>query len=271
MTTAAVPSSPVDAATVVVLRDRPSGLEVYLVRRSKQSAFMGGVYVFPGGKVDPADADPAFGDAPDAGHVLGLMPDRARAHFVAAVRETLEEAGIWLGAPAPPHAIDAVRDGLRAKQPFAALVAAHGLHVTFDALRYLSHWVTPSAEPRRFSARFFLARSPAGDHGGIDDHEIIDGLWARPSDAIARYAASEIDLAPPTLRTLAGLVGLPNVDAALATAPHAPVVTLAPELVFESGSPRLVLGGDPLHPHAPGETRRRFEMEGRRWKMVFEG
>ncbi len=258
-------SIPLPAATVLLARDSADGPEVYLVRRSKSVRFMGGVYVFPGGKVDAEDADPdvlaALQGADDAEEVLGLAAPQAAAHLVAAIRETLEEAGLLLGTGDATSARAAL-----AEQSFPEVLRTHGLTLDGRALRYWSHWITPPVEPRRFSARFFAARAPFGQSAAIDVGELTEGAWFTPREAIARYYANELDLAPPTLFTLAEVQALPDVDAILAAAPHRPVVPYAPEL---AAGPSLVLAGDPLHPTAPGDTLRRFALREGRWHREF--
>lgn len=280
-TTASPPAAkpPADAATVLLLRNAPSGsFEVFLCRRSTKSTFMGGVYVFPGGRVDAADAGPALQaaargrEAEACGAMLGLPADRAVAHWIAAIRETLEEAGVWLGDPSPVattamcQALMATRDDATA---FAAMVERHGLRFDLSRLRYFAHWVTPTVEPKRFSARFFIAALPADEAAVIDGHEIIDGKWLTPSDAIARYKAREFDLAPPTLHSLMVLAAATDIQAALTLATDAPVSTHAPEAVFEGSRLSLVLAGDAAHPHSPGPERRRFTLIDGCWN--YEG
>lgn len=213
-----------DAATVLVVRDSPEGPEVFFVKRAAGMRFMGGAYVFPGGRLDAEDADPAVPCdlAADAcARRLG-EPDgaRARALHVAAMRECLEESGLLLAVGgAAPDAADALRAALATKErpALAALLAAHGVTLACAALVPWSRWVTPRQETKRFDARFFVAQAPADVSGARHDgSETVASGWLTPREAIARARRAEIVLAPPTWRTLAEIAEVPDVATLLA-------------------------------------------------------
>ena len=180
------------AATVMLLRDTAGGLEVFMLRRTNAAVFAGGMYVFPGGKVDPSDGDG------DEGFV------------VAAIRECYEECGVLLavdpqgqmvddGHPALAHR-EAVYDG---SVDVRALAADHGLRLATDQLVWMSHWITPKGEAtRRFDTRFYVAASPVGQSSHHDDSETVASMWVRPADAIASFEAGELQLMPPTITNL---------------------------------------------------------------------
>ena len=180
------------AATVMLLRDTAPGVEVFMLRRTQNAAFAGGMYVFPGGKVDAADGE---GD---------------EGYRVAAVRECYEEAGVLLavdadgamvsdGHPALAHRT-AVYDG---EVDVRALAAQHGLRLATDAMPWMSHWITPKGETaRRFDTRFFMAASPAGQTSHHDDNETVASMWVRPADALELFEAGELQLMPPTVTNL---------------------------------------------------------------------
>ena len=231
-----------DAATVALLRDTSDGVEVYLLRRVRAMAFAGGMHVFPGGAVDPADAEVGGGWAgpppSEFAAALGCDEPLARALVRAAVRETFEESGVLLAGPSGDTVLgdvstdewEAERSALEARaQSLSELLARRGLVLRADLLRPCAHWITPELEPRRFDTRFFVARVPAGqvcrEAGGEADHR----LWVRPQDALDRG----LGMMPPTAAVLADLAAAPDVAAALA-APR----TIRPVL------PRLVLGDD---------------------------
>ncbi len=260
-------SEPRDAATVVLVRPTSPAFEVLLLRRHGKSGFMANAYVFPGGKRDEAD-----GQAPsdrlglsgdEAAQVLGedLTPERALGHFVAAARETWEEARVWLGTG--PTASDVESGTL-----FFDLLGRPETQVTLAALRYLAFWTTPVVEPRRFATRFFVCEVPADQVARHDAHETTEHLWLAPAEAVARYAEGTLALAPPTLRILEELAGCPTVAAALALAPHAPMSSTTPEFLMDGTAACLVLPGDPLHPTAPGTVPDRFVLQGGRWLSV---
>jgi 8-oxo-dGTP pyrophosphatase MutT (NUDIX family) len=196
----AAPAHP--AATVLLLRDRPGGVEVYLQRRPRRFGFAGGLWVYPGGRVDGADRDPAIdghwaGPSPDAwAHRLGVRVDDARGYVVAACREMLEEAGVLLAWPAarPRDLAIARRDLLSGARNLAQVVGDLDVRVDTSLLRYWAWWVTPEAEPRRFDTRFFVARLPAGAAVTPHEREVVEEMWA--------HAPVGGAMLPPTHHTL---------------------------------------------------------------------
>ena len=170
-----VPSPARDAATVALVRDAANGLEVYLLRRVRGMAFAGGMHVFPGGSVDPADATADLGWAgPPAGEwaqAFATTAPLARSLVCAAVRETFEESGVLLAGASDDDLLpdvssddwEAERVALEAREhSLSELLARRGLVLRSDLLRPLAHWITPEVEPKRFDTRFFLARLPEG-------------------------------------------------------------------------------------------------------------
>jgi 8-oxo-dGTP pyrophosphatase MutT (NUDIX family) len=222
------------AATVVLLRDGAGGLEAYLQRRPATMGFAGGLWVYPGGRVDDADRDPALerrwaGPPPAAWAArLGLPPDQARGLVVAACRETFEEAGLLLAEPPPPAAdLAAARAALLAgRAGFAELLAGLGVRLDAGRLRYWAWWVTPEAEPRRYDTRFFLAApGPAAPAAHLG--EAAGERWLRPGAGAADWS---LPMLPPTRHTLRELAGLPTVAAALAAAEGRAVERILPVL-----------------------------------------
>jgi len=221
------------ASTVVLLRDTPAGLEVQLQRRVASMAFAAGAHVFPGGRVDPADATVVV-DIPAAWvRVLGGGPDLARALVVCAVRETFEEAGVLL-----------TDDPLPADLPTARTADFAGLGVR-PALRLLApwgRWVTPEVEPRRYDTRFFVAAMPAGQVAAGDDAggEADEALWIRPADALARHRDGEMVLMPPTVFTLSELAEYADTAAVLAAAADRDCRPVLPRLLVEGDTVRFL-------------------------------
>lgn len=246
---------------------------------------MGGMYVYPGGKRDDSDGTPEVESyctgvsAKDAAEVLGIEdePYRALGHFVAAVRETFEEAGVLLATTASGQLVDSTDPDISVlrkqlqRGEYTMLQLATDLGIRFDLqrLRYVAHWITPPSEPRRFSARFFLCRVPIGQTAAYDEHETTDGFWISPKQAIDDYAAMKFMTAPPTLRVLESMASHESIEQALAGAAHAPMTPKAPCFANDEGMVCLVLPGDPLHPTDAGPTKRRFELRDRRWFTVF--
>src|SRR5688500_4681911 len=186
MSAAAVPAS-----TVVLMREAPDGLEVFVVRRHDNIAFMGGAHVFPGGRVDDGDREADLerhcdGVEPAVAALSDVPRSEAVAYHAAAIRELFEEAGVLLARR--PHqsvlAIDASaagrfaeyrRDLLEQRQTVGDLAAREGVLLALDALAFAGHWVTPEIETRRFDTRFFLARAPDGQAAAHDRRESSDG------------------------------------------------------------------------------------------------
>jgi 8-oxo-dGTP pyrophosphatase MutT (NUDIX family) len=146
---------PIPAATVVLLHDGPGGVEVLMLHRTTRVQF-GGMWVFPGGRIDPED--------------YPVDKDINTAARNAAVRETLEETALSVAA---------------------------------DEFCLFAHWTPPPSTPRRYATWFFAAATSQRDEAiAVDGHEIQDHEWILPADALAKHAAGEIDLAPPTWMTL---------------------------------------------------------------------
>lgn len=235
------PPTPRDAATVCLLRERPTGLEVFLLRRSKNMKFAAGMYVFPGGSVDPSDVSVDLSGSGDWELMGRRSSSRApRALLAAAVRETFEEAAVLLAvndaglAPDTDDRFEADRQAvLDGRLDLRDLLGLRSLHLDPALLPLVGHWVTPEVEGRRFDTRFFVAAMPEGqiarDVGGESDH----GTWMRPADALAAYTASELDLLPPTHTTLSWLGGWTTVAAALEGAANAVVRPILPRLLSD--------------------------------------
>lgn len=223
-------TAPRPASTVLVIRDGTEGVEVYLQRRPRGMHFAGGLWVFPGGRVDEADADPAIDrcwTGPPPAHwaaVMGVPEGLARAHVVAAYRETLEESGILL-ASADPNAgavVDARRALLAHTHTFTEVVHELGVELDTALLRYWAWWVTPDSEPRRYDTRFFLARLPDAAVITPHDEEVVEETWATSVEG------DDLMMLPPTYYTMRDVVGHTSVAAAMAAAADRTVVRVQP-------------------------------------------
>jgi 8-oxo-dGTP pyrophosphatase MutT (NUDIX family) len=226
---------PKAAATVVLLRDGRDGLEAYLQRRPLGMGFAGGLWVFPGGRVDDGDRDPGVdarwaGPSPTAwGERLGLPLAEARGHVVAACRETLEEAGLLLASPAPDagELAAARRELLDGSAGFAELLARLGVRLDAGRLRYWAWWVTPEIEPRRYDTRFFVAGLP--DDAVVTAHlaEVERERWLPAGEAAADQ---DLPMLPPTRYTLRDLAEFGTVEAVLAAGTGRRVERILPVL-----------------------------------------
>ncbi|HWC13601.1 MAG TPA: MBL fold metallo-hydrolase [Actinomycetota bacterium] len=204
------------AATIAILRDSGSGLQVLLTTRPKELRFMGGAVVFPGGAVAAADEDPAWQrlsrlSPHDASTALGVDEAVALSFYVAALRESFEEVGY-------PLADDPLDPAWRAASPdeLLAICAREHLTLATDRLVPAGRWITPLGSPIRFDARFFVAPAPDGWTPQPDPHEVASCWWATPAEALAQLGAGELLMAPPTIEMLQRLDGLRSVADALA-------------------------------------------------------
>ena len=232
------------AASVLVLRPAPAGPEVLLVRRSVKSGFFPLAWVFPGGRVE--DGDRAAPGGPLA------------ASAVAAARETLEEADLWLGeAEQAAEARAACGEPAR----WAAFAAAQP-HLPLYPWAW---WITPPEEPRRFDTRFFLAVVGPAASARPDAVETTAAQWMRPADALR----SEVSLAPPTWVLLDELAQL---------LPHTPLHALGPReappvrprLRAAAEGIEILLPGhpeNPVSPAFPGPSSR-LVPDGPRWRFA---
>ncbi|HEX3783385.1 MAG TPA: NUDIX hydrolase [Pseudonocardiaceae bacterium] len=242
-----------DAATVVLLRDGAAGLEVFLLRRVLGMAFAGGMTVFPGGGVDPRDAEasPAWA-GPGVGwwaERFAVAPELARALVCAAVRETFEESGVLLAGPDADSVVADTRPFAAARAAlvdrslsFAEFLTEAGLVLRADLLRPWANWLTPAEEPRRYDTRFFLAELPAGQRADGETTEADQAGWHTPADAIEDWKAGRRGLLAPTWITLADLAELDSVGAAMAE--FRQIDKIVPKVIREGDSLRVVLPGD---------------------------
>lgn len=244
------PVKPRDAATVMLLRDGHRGMEVFLQRRVDGMSFAPGMTVFPGGGVDPRDADSMLGwSGPDPrwwAEWFGCSPELAKALVCAAVRETFEESGVLLAGTSPDVVVSdtapytAARAALASRElSLARFLSDSGLVLRADLLRPWANWVTPEAEPRRYDARFFIAEMPAGQRADGVTTEAATAYWRTPSDALADWKRGHSGLLPPTWMILTELGGYATVAEAVAA--ERKWVKVTPVLVWRDGAWRVVL------------------------------
>ena len=256
--------APRDAATLVVVRDGAQSIEVFCVERHPKSGFLGGAIVFPGGKVNPDDANAEWNAA-----VEGDATDD-RAQRIAACREALEEAAILplIGGALSHAALLDVRARAAAKErSIRSFLLEHHLRLDLSALHPFARWVTPAAETRRFDTRFYVTKLPPGQLGAHDNRETTSSFWASPHEVLARFEDGRVQLLPPTHRTLEILADVRTCAEAIALASRMCKDPICPRLVPQESSLALVLPGDPEHEireaRAPGRSR--FVLRGERW------
>jgi 8-oxo-dGTP pyrophosphatase MutT (NUDIX family) len=253
-----------EAASVILLRRVDPGFEVFFVRRHRGSSFMASAFVFPGGAAEEGE---------DA--------------RTAAARELFEEAGVLLARDAGVQAEtlevpnqDHIRKRILNGVPAKDALRLAGLTWSIDALVPWAHWITPSVEKKRFSARFFVIELPAGQDPHFDQTETVDQIWITPADALARSA--DLMLPPPQVRTCWELAQCASIEDVLAAGraradePHPIMPRLMP-----GDRPALLLPWDadytsrgtgdaaPLT-YTPAWARgpSRFVLEDKAWKHV---
>ena len=248
MTTAAptTPALPRPSATVLIVRDTPAGLEIFMVVRDRQVDLASGAVVFPGGKVDADDRSAAWGAL-----VAPKAPDRA--YWIAAVRETFEESGLLIAATGGRviAAADATRIAASLRTPlldanvkFSQLMTEKGLSPALDLMAPFAHWVTPLQVAKRFETHFFLIAALDGQDAVHDGREAVSSFWMRPQDLLAEAAAGRQTLVPPTRLNLEMLAESRTVAEAMAAARARTIVTVMPEMTKIDGGMRLSIPAD---------------------------
>jgi len=224
------------AATVIIARDGDADrdgvveMEIFMLRRSAGAAFAGGMYVFPGGRVESDDHLQAWdrfrtGPADAQAAQIAAIGNEWRGFWIAAIRETFEESGLLLAYGRAGTLLaweDAahearfetyrhqVHDGTL---DLIALCKQESLTLACDHVYFFNRWITPLGRPRRFDTRFFIAEAPPGQTGLHDDKETVDSLWITPRQALAQHAEGRFGLMSVTERQLATLQDLGSVAA----------------------------------------------------------
>ncbi len=253
-----VPAKP--AATIALLRDSPSKMEVLLLKRDRNARFVPGAYVFPGGRVDPTDWTKQTLASVDglttetAATRLGLVGTSppAIAYYIAALREAFEETGILVGvgpnAQAPPTAaasveVEVLRNGLmEGSVSFNEALKHLSCRIDGSSIEYLAHWITPEREPRRFDTRFFAARVQTDAEPIFDPREMTEARWLSPKEALARNQGGTLPMIFPTIDTLQRLADYTTVGDALRGIGDVSIPTLMPKLVLTEKGVRLQVG-----------------------------
>lgn len=243
-----IPVPPAPSASLLLVRDGASGLEVLVLSRSRRLDFAGGMLVFPGGRVDREDHLPALRRASRTG--IDTPPGDI-AWRLAALRELFEETGLLLARGAGRASLlgERARAALarrwrrrlhRGSLRLSHLVARSGLVFDLAALVPFAHWVTPAMAPKRFDTRFYLARAPHRQRASSDGIENFDIAWRRPADILAAWQEGREKLMFPTRLNLMKLARADDVATALAMTRATPIITVTPRIATD-GARRLVI------------------------------
>jgi 8-oxo-dGTP pyrophosphatase MutT (NUDIX family) len=239
------------ASTVLLLRDVPHGLEVFMVVRHHQIDFAAGAMVFPGGKLHADDREPEVRRRCDGAETLD---DNGLAFRVAALREAFEECGVLLARPEGAQGVVSAGEALaleadrrrleKGEVTIANFLARTRLRLACDLLVPFAHWITPVVVPKRFDTHFFLAAAPADQVAAHDGGESVDSVWIRPQEALAAADRGDRTIIFPTRLNLMKLAESGNVAEAFERARRMPIVTVLPEVDTSTGTPRLRIPAD---------------------------
>jgi 8-oxo-dGTP pyrophosphatase MutT (NUDIX family) len=231
------------AATVLMLRDGPDGMEVFMVKRHHKIDFATGALVFPGGSADPGDASDIVRKRSDGGADLSEEALRFR---IASIREAFEETGLLLCRKADAtevleadecEALHHYREKLEANElDFGQFLEAENLISCLDRLEHFAHWITPPGMPKRFDTHFYVARTPARQLAKHDGSENVDSVWITPEAACAAADEGTYTIIFPTRVNIEKLDRMgKDVATAMANIAKDVVVTVLPKVTKIEG------------------------------------
>jgi 8-oxo-dGTP pyrophosphatase MutT (NUDIX family) len=242
-----VPVTPAPSATVLLARDQPA-FEVLMVKRHHKIDFASGALVFPGGKAEPGDGDPAWESYATGWDQAGGVEQALK---ISAIREAFEESGVLLartpdGAPwcAEPRAGEARDAVTRGERRFIDLVRDLDLRLDLRAMAVYARWITPKNMPKRFDTWFFIATAPKDQLAACDGWETVDAEWIAPAEALRLASAGERKIIFPTRMNLQLLAESRSPDEAIAAARARRLVVVEPQVEQRDGEPFLVLPPD---------------------------
>ena len=257
---------PKNAATDILLKNKKSeGFEVFLLKRHEKSSFMGGNFVYPGGRVDRDDGSLeicSFSKGitfDEAQKILGgtFSPDESFAHWIAGIRELFEEAGVLLAYDQEGNLFQIrnqdeqekflhYRESLqKSGLTICEMAQKEKLLFALDQLHYYAHWITPEARSERFDTRFFLARYPSGQEASHDRKETTAGIWITPQKALEENLKGEVFLSPPTLKTLEDLLRFKTIDEVFTSLKNMKIRPILPILTKITSGPLIIFPWDP--------------------------
>lgn len=258
----AEPSEPKPAATVLLVRAPSDEIEVFMIKRNAKTNF-GGAWVFPGGKLDPVDEEIEINS-----FCAGLTDEMASQiidvesgglnYWIACIRECFEECGVLLayrengdlfGASddAEMKILAAFRDKLNRGEPvLLELCKELNLKLAVDRLAYVSHWITPKMEMKRYSTRFFIALAPSDQKAIHDGSEGVESTWITPENAIKGGEEGKFPIILPTIRNLEAIVGFTSTNELLENKVkfQSEVSSIEPKFFMKDGKMIGLLPGD---------------------------
>lgn len=232
------------AASLLLVRGDP--IEVLMVKRHGMATF-GSSFVFPGGVVDPDDADEAW-----LPHLAGAdtLSVEERSSRIAACRETFEETSILLAVKRDGRPLEAAV--FDCTVPFRDLIIQLGAILDLSELTPFAHWITPQRVPKRFDTCFYLARAPMSQIARFEGIEVTDVEWIEPGDCAAQGVAGRRTLFFPTLANLERLAEARTFEVAVVNARRTPIATVTPRIEARADGAFIVL------PRESGYSRLEF-------------
>jgi 8-oxo-dGTP pyrophosphatase MutT (NUDIX family) len=251
------------AATVMLIADRPN-LQVFMMERNANIVFAGGMWVFPGGRVDATDSPLKFQAlsthrSDEEASALLNIEDGGLSYYIGAIRESFEEAGILLALDKDSHEplslagkensarFNIHRNSVNASErDFLEIIEEENLILDAGAMHYIARWVTPKGPPRRYDTRFFISRMPENQIPLHDDNELVHSEWISPQEILAKVESEDMILMSPTLRMIQSLAKFSSADDVIAAAS----ANLPDERARVNKNKELVLPGDPFYDDA---------------------
>jgi 8-oxo-dGTP pyrophosphatase MutT (NUDIX family) len=236
---------PIPAATLVLFRDTDGRTEHLFVERASTMAFAAGAIVFPGGRVDE-------GDRLLAAHFPDLDPEDAAAR-IAAIRETIEEAGVAVGlSPTPGETLTTrLRRHLTDGMVFSDVLAAANLDIDPKMLTAFARWCPKMHQSRNFDTRFYLAKVEPDAHvASVDATENVRLFWATAQDVLDQADAGDVQIIFPTRRNLERLAALGDFASACTQARAIAPTTITPWFEDRADGQHLCIPADAGYPVA---------------------
>ena len=250
---------PTPAASVLLIRDAGKEIEVFMIKRSMKTNF-GGVWVFPGGKIDDEDIlDDYLKYSPNlddnfASKRLGIKKN-GLSYWTACIRECFEESGILLANKRGENLKNTIlKDDdletlsqfkdriLKGENIFYEMIDYLNLELATNELAYISHWVTPKIEERRYSTRFFVARS-TNQEAVHDGTEGVESKWIKPEEALEQFKSGEFPMIMPTIKNLEMICGFVNTSdllSAMNNKDKNDIPNVEPVFEIVNGEPKLI-------------------------------